>query len=94
MGYSDDIKNGQWQKLRLEIMHRDKFKCLSCFSQNDLNVHHLYYENGKKIWEYEPESLVTLCQTCHEKLHKDLMKISGIIAFRALIGNVDLTDFN
>jgi len=91
MAYKDDIKNGKWQKLRLQVMNRDSFKCQACFTQDNLNVHHLYYEAGNKIWEYEPESLVTLCENCHNILHKDLYKVAGIIAFRALVGKLDLT---
>lgn len=31
-----------------------------------LNVHHRYYEDGKEPWEYPIQSLVTLCEECHE----------------------------
>lgn len=92
MGYSEDIKNGRWQRKRLEIMQRDNFKCLACKKDDKLNVHHLYYEKGMKIWDYDNDSLVTLCENCHKALHEDLLKVSGIIAFKALIGKFDLTD--
>ena len=92
MAYSDDIKSGKWQKLRLKVMERDLFKCRACKSENSLNVHHLYYDSGKRIYDYEIESLVTLCENCHSKLHKDLAKVSGIVAFKVLVGDMDLTD--
>lgn len=91
MAYSDDIKNGNWQQKRLEIMQRDNFQCLCCHEPFQLNVHHLYYEPNKKIWEYDNEALVTLCDRCHNILHKDLMKLGGIIAFQVLVGNIDIT---
>jgi len=92
MSYKDDLKDGRWQKKRLEIMQRDNFECLKCHEPHQLNVHHLYYKNGLKLWEYDDDSMVTLCDDCHNILHDDLLKVSGIIAFKALIGNIDLTD--
>ena len=35
-----------------------------------LNIHHTYYIEGHKPWEYENEALVTLCEDCHKKRHE------------------------
>lgn len=35
-----------------------------------LNIHHQYYIKGLKPWEYDNESLITLCQDCHMKEHQ------------------------
>lgn len=35
-----------------------------------LNIHHKYYIQGHKPWEYTPEALVTLCEDCHKKRHE------------------------
>lgn len=35
-----------------------------------LNIHHTYYIEGRKPWEYDNEALVTLCEDCHKKRHK------------------------
>ena len=35
-----------------------------------LNVHHKYYVNGNKPWEYSSDALVTLCEDCHCDIHK------------------------
>lgn len=37
-----------------------------------LNVHHEYYQEGKRPWEYPDEALTTLCWSCHEELHKNI----------------------
>lgn len=71
-------------------MSRDGFQCLACGETFALSVHHLHYENGKKIWEYDNESLATLCDGCHKKIHLDLAKIGGLIAFKILLGKLDL----
>lgn len=69
MSYSELLKSPKWQKKRLEIFKRDRFKCKLCSdTETSLNIHHTYYENGKLPWEYESESLVTLCEHCHYEL--------------------------
>jgi RNase P subunit RPR2 len=39
-----------------------------------LSVHHNYYIEGKRPWEYEPSAVITVCPTCHKKIH-DTTKI-------------------
>ena len=66
MTYSDLLKDPRWQKKRLEIFNRDNFSCVSCGDgASTLHVHHHYYINGKKPWEYNNSVLVTLCEQCH-----------------------------
>ena len=36
-----------------------------------LHVHHTYYINNKLPWEYSNDSLITLCQECHQKIHEN-----------------------
>lgn len=71
MSYKEQIKSGKWQAVRLKVFERDNFKCTVCSYGNDLQVHHLYYKPGLKIFEYEMESLKTVCGKCHEKLTFD-----------------------
>lgn len=48
-------------------MKRDEFACRHCKSkEKTLNVHHCFYEKGKKPWEYKKHTLVTLCEDCHK----------------------------
>jgi len=64
--YSEKLKDPRWQKKRLKIMERDEFMCRSCYdTENTLNVHHKYYIQGRKPWEYPEDLLVTLCEGCH-----------------------------
>ena len=37
-----------------------------------LHVHHKYYIKGKKTWDYDSNALITLCELCHENLHRDV----------------------
>jgi 5-methylcytosine-specific restriction endonuclease McrA len=67
MSYYLKLKDPRWQKKRLEILNRDQFQCTCCGdTENELNVHHSYYEYGKELWEYEDDTLFTLCKPCHE----------------------------
>jgi len=72
--YSEQLKSPKWQKKRLEIMQRDGFKCVLCMNEDDtLAVHHKKYIKGRDVWDYDNESLITLCEKCHSKTHsKDI----------------------
>ena len=70
MDYKEQIKSPQWQKRRLEIFQKDDFTCQLCGNKDaPLNVHHLAYHKGRKIWEYEDWELITLCEKCHMSEH-------------------------
>ena len=70
MTYQEQLKSPQWQKKRLEIMERDEFECKHCNeNKKTLNVHHIIYHKNKKLWEYDEIELITLCESCHKKLH-------------------------
>lgn len=66
--YSDKLKDPRWQKKRLEILERDKWKCKSCGDiSTTLNVHHLFYFNGVDPWDIPNGFLITLCEDCHKE---------------------------
>jgi len=66
VSYAEKLRDPRWQKMRLEIMQRDKFSCRVCNNtEKTLNVHHRFYRKGESPWEYEPAALVTLCEDCH-----------------------------
>lgn len=66
VSYSEKLRDPRWQKMRLKIMERDKFKCQHCYSaEKTLNVHHAFYTKGAAPWEYEDSALLTLCEDCH-----------------------------
>jgi 5-methylcytosine-specific restriction endonuclease McrA len=88
--YKEQLKDGRWQRKRLEIMERDGFKCRCCKSTNDLTVHHLYYLPNTLLWEYENEGMVTICKTDHDKITFELAKLGGLVAFKILTGEFDL----
>lgn len=65
--YFGKLKDPRWQKMRLRVLERDSWKCLQCGdATNTLHVHHTYYESNLEPWDYPLESLLTLCELCHE----------------------------
>lgn len=69
MSYSDKytlkLKDPRWQKKRLEVLNRAKFKCQCCGDdENTLHVHHLIYSKGDP-WDAPDNTLECLCENCH-----------------------------
>lgn len=65
--YRAKLLDPRWQRKRLEILERDGWECQDCGDEKTtLHVHHTYYERGREPWEYENESLLTLCAPCHD----------------------------
>ena len=81
MTYKEQLKDPRWQRVQSEIRQRDNYKCQLCGDTTTfLHVHHIYYQPNFKAWEYDKESLTTLCESCHEFAHKSLPKISALMA--------------
>lgn len=69
--YKQKLLDPRWQKKRLEILHRDDFRCRVCNDgASTLHVHHKAYIHGRAPWDYEDEYFIALCDKCHEKAHK------------------------
>jgi len=67
--YSKKLKNPKWQKKRLEIFKRDKFRCRICKDdENELHIHHKEYISDTDPWDYPNELLITLCEHCHHEI--------------------------
>lgn len=69
--YNKKLLDPRWQKLRLEVFKRDEWTCQICAAKDKtLNAHHCHYTNHSEgPWDYNAESLITLCQDCHENEH-------------------------
>lgn len=93
MTYKEQLHDPRWQRLQSVIRERDKYKCQLCGSEdNFLHVHHLYYQPGAKVWEYDHESLVTLCEDCHHSAHSTLPKIITLMSMMLIKDGTCLFD--
>lgn len=64
--YQDYIQSDAWLKRRLEFL-KTHDKCRKCGTDQDLHVHHKTYKN---LGREHDRDLTTLCERCHNKLHK------------------------
>lgn len=83
ISYAQKLKDPRWQRVRLLVLERDHFMCVHCQADdNTLHVHHAYYEKGKDPWEYPPQSLHTLCETCHHEVESLKRRFAVAICFQ------------
>jgi hypothetical protein len=61
--------------------------CQSCRRADiPISVHHVNYDRGRNLWDYEDQDLAMLCEPCHQLIHK------SILAFRRLAGHSNATN--
>jgi len=79
MSYQDQLRHPNWQRKRLLIFDRDKWKCTRCNgTESQLHAHHKQYHKGRKPWEYLDSDIVTLCEHCHSGIHA-LDRFCGVV---------------
>lgn len=57
-----------YEELRVRILCRDNWRCQSCGSMTNLEVHHQEFrsQSGSDV----EDNLITLCQCCHALVHE------------------------
>lgn len=64
------------KKIRQEVYKRDNFKCTMCGrSKIRLDIHHIDGSNLYNSWadaNNNKNNLITLCKSCHRKVHNAL----------------------
>lgn len=66
--YTAFLESQKWKAIRHRTIHRDGYKCCSCNSKKNLQVHHLTY-GGIFEMNFQLNQLQTLCTDCHNKVH-------------------------
>jgi 5-methylcytosine-specific restriction endonuclease McrA len=57
-----------YESLRLEILRRDSWRCQSCGTMSNLEVHHKEFRSHSG--EDTEGNLITLCTACHGGVHR------------------------
>ena len=57
-----------YEQLRNQILGRDGWRCQSCGSMSNLEVHHKDFRSHSGA--DSEENLITLCNGCHTKIHR------------------------
>jgi 5-methylcytosine-specific restriction endonuclease McrA len=52
-----------YERLRQQVLHRDAWRCQSCGSMLNLEVHHKQFRSHSG--DDSEENLITLCASCH-----------------------------
>ena len=73
-GYQNGVQKDSWN-VREYVLYRDNHTCQSCHGKSKdpiLETHHII---SRQIGGDAPDNLLTLCQTCHEKVSKGKLKL-------------------
>ena len=95
--YAERLLDPRWQQLRLRVFERDNWTCRNCGNKNrTLNAHHVHYHPlAEGPWDYDPETIITLCADCHSDEHSGLeASKANVILALAKKGYVTTFDFD
>lgn len=86
--YGKLLADPRWKKKREEVIAASYLgkECENCGETKGVQVHHGYYEYGKKPWEYENETLHVYCEQCHKRA--DYFRVTA----RKILGRLSLLD--
>ena len=75
---NDKIRHSLEYKIwRIEVYKKDKYKCRLCGSKKDIVAHHLKLFSDFPELRFSVDNGITLCRSCHLKLHKYVMGIGA-----------------
>jgi 5-methylcytosine-specific restriction endonuclease McrA len=57
-----------YESLRQQILRRDGWRCQSCGTMSNLEVHHIEFRSHSGA--NSEENLIALCAACHDKVHR------------------------
>lgn len=97
LSIQEQYEHPLWESLSTKIKCRDGYTCQICKKDfrgfpRRLEVHHIFRVKGLHLWDYDDDSLITLCINCHQKADEPAMKkLAGLLVIKALKGKIDLT---
>ena len=56
-----------YEQLRNQVLRRDGWRCQSCGTMSNLEVHHKEFRS--QSGEDSEQNLITLCSACHATVH-------------------------
>jgi len=61
------LSPASYRKLWHQVLERDGWRCQSCGSLTDLQVHHI--RSRSQLGDDAELNLITLCAGCHQEIH-------------------------
>jgi len=71
--YQQGAQMGFWN-VREYVLFRDKHTCQWCHGKSGDKVLNVHHRESRKTGGDSPDNLVTLCETCHHKIHKEALE--------------------
>lgn len=68
------LPDKEYAALCKAVLERDHWKCRSCQFRGNLAAHHIVYRSHQG--EDTAENLITLCNQCHEAVHRSDLEIT------------------
>jgi 5-methylcytosine-specific restriction endonuclease McrA len=62
------LEADEYRRLRQQVLRRDGWRCQSCGSRQNLEVHHQQFRSHSG--EDAEHNLITLCTNCHSICHR------------------------
>ena len=59
-----------YRSLHQSVLERDRWRCQFCGSLIELEVHHMEFRS--RLGDDVEQNLITLCRSCHRKVHQPL----------------------
>ena len=70
VAYQQGEQLGFWN-VREYVLYRDKHSCQWCKGKSGDKVLNVHHRESRKTGGNSPDNLVTLCETCHHKIHQE-----------------------
>jgi 5-methylcytosine-specific restriction endonuclease McrA len=61
------LNSTSYERLRQQVLRRDGWRCQSCGTMSNLEVHHKQFRSHSG--HDSDENLITLCACCHGEMH-------------------------
>ena len=62
------LDSEQYDTLRNQVLRRDGWRCQSCGTMSNLEVHHKEFRS--QAGDDSEQNLITLCSACHASVHE------------------------
>jgi len=70
------LESYEWlEVIRPRILKRDRYRCRACGSRNNLQIHHVCYDDP--LGQERDVYLITLCENCHEAVTEYIEEHKG-----------------
>jgi len=82
----------QYIRWRDSVYERDCYTCTRCGTKEDIQAHHIKSFDEYPELRFSVENGITLCRSCHTKIHKEITKANQVLTKCEPNVNVNVND--